>query len=114
MRTVLATILFSTLFSTLMAACGDGNTVDADPFDTLQACFDEHHVTESLSVNDAIVICCLDHPLGTAMTHPSCGDTVAACVAYLGSDPVGMLATTSATAAEVQTACTDYVSKKGM
>jgi len=110
MRSVLATIVFSTL----IAACGGTNTVDADPFATLQACFDEHHVTEGLSINDSIVVCCLDHPLGTAMTHPSCKDTVADCVTYLGSDPVGMLSTASASASDVQTACTDYISKKGM
>ena len=109
MRSILITILFSTL----TAACGDGNMVDADPFATMQLCFDEHHGEEALSVNDAIVVCCLDHPLGTAMTHPSCKDSVADCTTYLNSDPVGMLSLTSATAAEIQAACTDYITKKG-
>jgi len=107
-------IAFVFAFITFISACGDGNTVDADPFATMQACFDEHHITESLSVNNSIVVCCLDHPLGTAMTHPSCGNTVNDCVAYLGSDPVGMLTAASATTAEVMAACTDYISKKGM
>ena len=108
MRSVFTLILFSTL-----AACGD-TPVDADPYDTMQACFDDHHVTEGLSINDAIVICCLDHPLGTAMTHPSCGNTIADCTAYLNTDPVGMLTLASASANDIQLACTDYISKKGM
>jgi hypothetical protein len=113
MRTAIAlAIITSALIS--IVACGDGNTVDADPFPTMQACFDEHHGMEGLSVNDAIVVCCLDHPLGDAMTHPSCKNTVADCVAYLGSDAVGTLSTTSASAAEVMAACMDYITKKGM
>jgi hypothetical protein len=112
MRTVFALAAISSALVTVIA-CG-GTTPDADAFPTMQACFDEHHGSESLSVNNSIVVCCLDHPLGTAMTHPSCGATVAACVAYLGSDAVGMLSASSATPAEVMAACTDYISKKGM
>ena len=109
MRTCFAMALFFAL-----TACGNNNTMDADPYATLQECFDDHHITESLSVNDSIVICCLDHPLGTAMTHPSCKNTVADCVTYLTSDPDGMLTTASAPPTEVMAACTDYISKKGM
>ena len=105
--------VFITFVVSLGAGCG-GNTVDADAFATMQACFDEHHVTEGLSINDAIVVCCLDHPLGTAMSHPSCKNSIADCTVYLNSDPVGMLTLASASAGDIQTACTDYISKKGM
>src|SRR5258706_11116137 len=88
-----------------VAACGGG--MDADPFDTFQMCFDEHHNTESLSVHDAIVVCCIDHPI--AGVHPSCGNTAADCVAKLtGTDTVHNLSSSSATSQEVMTACTDY------
>jgi hypothetical protein len=94
----------------VFAACGGGEK-DADPFDTFQMCFDEHHTTESLSVHDAIVICCLDHPI--AGVHPSCGDTANDCIAKLtGTDSVHNLSSTSATSAEIMTACTDYVTEK--
>jgi len=102
-----ATTLVAALFvgSLGLPACSDNKTQDADPFDTLQACFDEHHVTESLSVNDAIVVCCTDHPI--AGVHPSCKDTQADCVTHVRAE----LAST-VTAAEIDAACTDYISKK--
>ncbi|MDB4956916.1 MAG: hypothetical protein JWO36_4485 [Myxococcales bacterium] len=94
-------------------ACGNNAPPDADPFATMQLCFDEHHTTESLPVNDAIVICCLDHPINGV--HPSCGNTVAECTARLeGTDPVGMLTQTAdVTTAVIMAACQDYVTKKG-
>lgn len=92
------------------AGCGGGA---ADSFDTFQLCFDEHHVTESLPVHDAIVVCCIDHPI--AGVHPSCGNTAADCVAKLtGTDSVHNLSSTSATSQEVMTACTDYETQKSM
>src|SRR5262249_28024909 len=96
-----------------LASCGDdGGGADADPFDTLQLCFDEHHGEEGLSVNNAIVVCCLDHPI--AGVHPSCGDTAAACVAQLsGTATVHNPSSTSGPAAEVEAACNDYTTKKG-
>lgn len=113
---MIRTILIASLLALpiAVAACGDdGGAPDADPFDTFQMCFDEHHVTESLSVNNAIVICCLDHPI--AGVHPSCGDTAAACVAQIsGTDTVHNLSSTSATPDEVMAACTDYITQKGM
>src|SRR5437660_764380 len=99
------------LISTLVAlpltisACGSSNTMEADPFDTLQACFDEHHNMESLSVHDAIVVCCLDHPI--AGVHPSCKDTQADCVAHVDAE-----LDNSVTSADIQMACTDYITQK--
>ena len=107
-------LLISSLFAVpvVFAACGN-STPAADPFDTFQLCFDEHHTTESLNPHDAIVVCCLDHPI--AGVHPSCGDTAAACVAQItGTDAVHNLTATSATTAEVMTACADYITQKNM
>jgi len=109
MRFVFLALVLSSLAG---AACGNNNTMDAEPYATMQDCFDDHHNVEGLSVNDAIVVCCLDHPLGTAMTHPSCGAAKADCVAYLGSDPVGMLSAASASSSDVDAACCDYFEKK--
>jgi hypothetical protein len=89
----------------VVVACSSSPTMDADPFDTLQACFDEHHVTESLSVNNAIVVCCTDHPI--AGVHPSCKTTQADCVTHVRAE-----LDASVTAAEIDAACTDYISKK--
>lgn len=96
----------STLFvwPLVLAACGDKEG-EAEPFDTLQACFDDHHNVESLSVHDSIVVCCLDHPI--AGVHPSCKDTQADCVAHVTAQ-LG----SSASASDVQAACTDYISEK--
>ncbi|HEY0990536.1 MAG TPA: hypothetical protein VGD80_25965 [Kofleriaceae bacterium] len=84
----------------VLAACG-GNG-DADPFDTLQDCYDDHHNVESLSVHDSIVVCCLDHPI--AGVHPSCLTTQADCVSHVDAE---LDATVSLS--DIQAACTDYV-----
>jgi len=101
----LATLV--TLGLALAAGCGGGGT-DAEPFDTFQACFDEHAVTESLPVQQAIVVCCIDHPINGVA--PACGATAADCVTYLGAN----LASTSATTDEINMACADYETQKSM
>jgi hypothetical protein len=88
--------------------CGGGNSTDAEPFDTFQACFDEHHVTESLPVHDAIVVCCIDHPI--AGKKPACGATAADCMTYLGTN----LSSSSATTDEVTMACADFETQLSM
>jgi hypothetical protein len=100
----IVTLFAIALLSLPVVACHSNSTMDADPFDTLQACFDEHHVTESLSVNDSIVVCCTDHPI--AGVHPSCLTTVADCVTH-----VRAALTTVTTDAEIQAACADYIAK---
>lgn len=101
--TFLAALLF--VLPLAVAACGNSNTMDADAFDTLQACFDEHTKTESLPINDAIVVCCTDHPI--AGVHPSCKDTQPDCVTHVRAelDP-------TVTDAQIDAACTDYINKK--
>jgi len=88
----------------LFSACGD-NPPDAEPFDTLQACFDEHTKMESLPINNAIVVCCTDHPI--AGVHPSCKDTQADCVAHVRAE-----LDSSVTDPQIDAACSDYLSKK--
>jgi hypothetical protein len=88
----------------LVVACSSKSN-DADPFDTLQACYDEHHNVESLSVHDSIVVCCLDHPI--AGIHPSCKDTQADCVTHVDAE-----LDASVVLSDIQTACTDYIAQK--
>jgi hypothetical protein len=88
------------------AACDD-HAHGAEPFATFQLCFDEHATTESLPHDQAITICCLEHPIG-GVTQV-CGTTAAACEAYLSAN----LAATSATSAEVTAGCADYVTQRG-
>ena len=101
MRIARAFVSISFALPLVLAACGGGNG-DADPFDTLQDCYDDHHNTESLSVHDSIVVCCLDHPI--AGVHPSCETTQAACVTHVDAelDP-------SVSLSDIQAACTEYV-----
>ncbi len=95
----------------VVVACGDDITSgDADPFDTLQLCFDEHHGTEGLGTKESIVVCCLDHPIGPAREHPSCGTTEAACEAHVNAE----LSDTSVSTSEITVACTDYVAQMSM
>jgi hypothetical protein len=102
-------ILLALFVTALAAGCGS-SAADADPYDTLQLCFDDHHTNESLGIKESIVICCLDHPIGASMQHPSCGNTQAECETHVNAE----LLDTSATTVEVTTACVDYVTKKGM
>lgn len=88
------------------AACGSdsGDDGDAEPFDTFAACFDDHHVDEALPTGEAIVICCLDHPIGDAGANVVCGEDAVACEAYVAAQ-LGADATTT----EVTDACADYI-----
>jgi hypothetical protein len=69
--------------SLTLGACNNSEPVDADPFDTLQACYDEHHGgTEHLPIQQAIVTCCLDHPIA-GMKAPTCPNTQTDCVNHV-------------------------------
>lgn len=102
--TALAASIFG--FSLVLAACSDDKAQDAEPFDTLQACFDDHHKgAESLPVAEAITVCCLDHPI--AGVHPSCKDTAADCVTHVDAE-----LDSTVLAADIQAACADYINQK--
>ena len=94
------------LITLLLVACHNDN--DAEPYPTFQECFDDHHNVEALPVQEAIVVCCLDHPI--AGVKPVCGDTAAACGTYLDAN----LSATSASGTDKTAACADYINKKGM
>jgi hypothetical protein len=85
-----------------LAACGEEGE---EGYDTLQACYDEHHNGEALPVLEAIVVCCLDHPIvGVA---PSCKNTEAECIAHVEAE-----LDASVSASDIQAACTEYVALK--
>ena len=97
MRFALAAVLFC-------FACHDH---DHDGYSTFQACFDEHTMEESLPFQEAVVVCCLDHPINGV--DEACGANAAECVTYLTAN-----LTSTATMVEVMTACTEYETQKGM
>jgi len=93
-----------TLVLFLFAACHDH---DHDGYATFQACFDEHVNDEALPFNEAVVVCCTDHPIdGVA---DACGATAPECVAYLTTNLMS-----NATTTELEAACDEYVIQKGM
>jgi hypothetical protein len=109
MRT-LRFVLVASLFSLPLAhvvGCSSNNTNmgDADPFDTFQDCFDDHHGTEGFSIPRAIEICCIDHPIGGAAANTVCGETEAACQTYVDAN----LNPADAMATDISTACSDYI-----
>ncbi|MEO7731287.1 MAG: hypothetical protein ABIY55_09965 [Kofleriaceae bacterium] len=107
MRTRIVSALLSSLLALplVLVACGGNDTPDAEPFDTLADCYDEHHNEESLTVQEAIVVCCVDHPI--AGVHPSCGATQAACATHVTAE-LGA----EVTDPDVQAACTTYIVDK--
>src|SRR5438477_7857520 len=99
-----------TVFAIALAiGCGDNVTgqilVDADPYDTFQDCWDDHHVDEGFDVRKAIEICCIDHPIGGADANVVCGATAASCETYVTAN----LTAADLTPADITAACTDYV-----
>ena len=91
------------LIAVLSSGCGE------DPptaYPTYQACFDEKTMAEAKLVPQAIVACCLEHPIG-GMTE-ACGATAPDCINYLTAN----LNQTSASTVEVMDSCAEYVMQK--
>ena len=99
-----------TIPASISACGGDNKAVDAAPFDTFQACFDDHHGAEGFTVDHAITICCLDHPIGTAGAGVVCGTTQTSCETYVGSNLLG----SDASGSEITTSCADYITQRSM
>lgn len=100
--------LVVTMFS-LMVLASVGCKDDApEAYATYQECFDDHVEAEMLPVKEAIVICCLEHPIdGHVM---ACGADKPTCINYLTAS----LNQTSASTTDVMDACADYVSQMSM
>ena len=110
MRLIRTSLITALLGLPLFHAIGCSNNskpVDADPFDTFQACYMEHHMTEGFSTQRAIEICCIDHPIGGAKANTVCGDTADSCKTYVTANLTD--AADTMLAADIMTACTDYV-----
>lgn len=93
--------------SGLAPACGHDHASDAEPFDTLQDCFDDHHNHESLPTDQSIVICCLDHPIAGVLE--ACGATQAECETFVGTN-----LDDAVMSVDIAAACADYVTQKAM
>jgi len=98
------------LLAFTLAACGDNSgTVDEDPFDTYQMCFDEHHNVESFDVQKSITICCLDHPIGSSPKNVVCGVSAQTCETYVNAN-----LSPAPAASDVMAACADYITQRNM
>jgi hypothetical protein len=96
----------------LLIAAGCGSSpMDADPFATFQACYDEHHVTEGFTTQKAIEVCCIDHPIGGAKANTVCGATAATCTTYVTTNL--MDAADTMLTSDISAACTAYVTDRG-
>ncbi len=85
-----------------LAACGHPH----DAYESFQACFDEHTIEESLSVENSITVCALDHAIeGEDLDFA----TAAECVAYMDAN----LTDASASADEIMAGCDDYIVQQG-
>lgn len=93
--------------------CGDNGDdgPDDEPFNTFQACFDEHHgADEGFDVHDAIEVCCIDHPIGGEDKNVVCGETAADCEAFVDANLDG----SDVTEDDITSACEDYVVDRSM
>lgn len=96
--------LFAAMVILGSAACGGDDPPEAFP--TYQACFDNRTMEAAVLVPDAIVECCLDHPIG-GLTF-ACGTTTPDCINYLTIN----LNQTSASEIEKMDSCAAYVREK--
>jgi hypothetical protein len=89
-----------TLAFALLVGCGSDQTTSYPDF---QSCFDDvEDKDDSLTNVDAILACCLDHPINGE--SPACQDTAPACINFLTDN----LAQTSASTVDVMDACQQY------
>ena len=96
--------LISALFAVpTIVACGSSSP--SDSFATFQACWDEHHTTESFDAKCSIEICCIDHQIGSTKPNMVCGMTAQDCMTYVTAN----LTPTSATNTDITTACMNYL-----
>ena len=103
MRFVLP-LLVSSLFCFSISCRGDDDG-DAEPFDSLQDCVDEHvNGDEGFSPDKSITICCLDHPLGGTPANVLCTSAQASCETYVDAQ-----LDTIASAAQITAGCADYL-----
>jgi len=106
MRISISPLLVACLAIAIPGCSNNNPAEDADAFDTLQACFDEHHVTEGLSTQKALVTCCLDHPIN-GQAAPTCLNNQADCVTHVRG-----LIDASVVDADITAACMIYISQK--
>jgi hypothetical protein len=85
---------------------GCKNDEGPEAYPTYQECFDDHTEVEKLPIEEAIVVCCLEHPIDGMV--PACGATKPDCINYLTIN----LKQTSAGVVEVMNACTTYEAMK--
>ena len=109
MRLLSFACALSLSFPLIVAACGGGgDDGDAEPYDTFQLCFDDHHVTEGFDVETSIKICCIDHPIGGQDANVVCGEDQTACETFLGANLTG------ASQTEITNACAGYLVDRTM
>lgn len=93
------------------AACSSDNTGDdgdAEPFDTYADCYYDHHNEESLPIGQAIVVCCIDHPIGADDPNVVCGETELDCEDYVDAN----IGDDTVTAGDITAACEDYITQR--
>lgn len=110
MHFIRTALLASLLAGFALTACGGDDDADNEAFDTFSDCFTDHHVEEGFDVQKAIVICCIDHPIGSDDMNVVCGNDAASCETYVGAQQLG----SDVGSADITAACTDYVNQRGM
>ena len=89
----------------LLGACGDDHEEGDVDYPSLQACFDEHVDEEGLSIEQAIVVCTLDHTFAGSGVDFA---TAAECETFVAAN----LEDADASTAQIMAACADYIIQK--
>lgn len=89
----------------LITACKEDGE---EAYETLQDCYIDHIEGEMLPNVEALVVCCLDHPI--MGVNPSCGDTAPDCINLLTNE----IEQTDASTTDISDACAEYEAQLDM
>ncbi len=77
--------LVAASFVIAISACGGEEGEEA--FATFADCYVDHAVDEGLAPDEAIAVCCLDHPIGSAGdVNVVCGESALECVDFVDAE----------------------------
>ncbi len=107
MRFFNAVIAASFVFAT--ASCGGGEEGE-EAYATFADCYVDHAVAEALPPDEAIVICCLEHPIGDDGANVVCGESAQECVDFVDIE-VSETDDPELTIEEIEAGCDGYLAE---
>lgn len=100
---ILKALLASSL---LFAACG-GDGDEEESYANFADCYVDHTVEESLPADEAIAVCCLDHPIA-GEANVVCGESATECTDFVDAE-VSETDDPALTLEDIEAGCDIYI-----